>query len=126
MLLNDSVGQLTEGVTAEDIEAAPTRIMADLAMAAENASNFSQRNNIELDLAYLSGDWRGLPGNIERFLNESDCNQATWAPGIIAASGLADRRWSSGTRRSRGTRTRSSTSTTLAASNELNPNSCVW
>jgi TolB-like protein len=91
MLLNDSVGQLTEGVTAEDIEAAPTRIMADLAMAAENASNFSQRNNIELDLAYLSGDWRGLPGNIERFLNESDCNQATWAPGIIAASGLAGR-----------------------------------
>mgnify|MGYP001814783981 FL=1 len=91
LLLNDSTGQITDGVTPENIEEAPTRIMADLAMAAENASNFSQRNNIELDLAYLSGDWRGLPGNIERFLDESGCNQATWAPGIIATSGLAER-----------------------------------
>ena len=91
LLLNDSTGQITDGVTPENVEEAPTRIMADLAMAAENASNFSQRNNIELDLAYLSGDWRGLPGNIERFLDESGCNQATWAPGIIATSGLAER-----------------------------------
>jgi len=60
-------------------------------MAAENARNFDERNNIELDLAFLSGDWRGLPGYIERFLAEDSCDQATWAPGIIAVSGLAGR-----------------------------------
>ena len=91
MLLDNSVEQLTDGVTPQDIEEAPVRIMADMAMAAENASNFSERNDIELDLAYLSGDWRGLPGYIERFLAEGGCNQATWVPGIIAASGLASR-----------------------------------
>ncbi len=60
-------------------------------LAAENARNFSERNNIELDLAYLSGDWRGLPGKIERFLADSGCEDPNWVAGIIAASGLADR-----------------------------------
>ncbi|MCW8924685.1 MAG: hypothetical protein OQJ84_00345 [Xanthomonadales bacterium] len=91
MLLDDSVGQVNEGVTPQDIEAAPARIMEDLAMAAENARNFSERNNIELDLAYVSGDWRGIRGYIERFLADNGCDEATWAPGLIAASGLSSR-----------------------------------
>jgi hypothetical protein len=65
--------------------------MADLAMAVENARNFSERNDIELDLAYLSGDWRGIPGYIERFLTDNGCYEATWVPGLIAASGLSSR-----------------------------------
>jgi adenylate cyclase len=91
MLLDNSVGQITDGVTPEDIEQAPARIMEDMAIAAENASNFSERNAIELDLEYLSGDWRGLRGDLERYLDESDCTNPTWVPGIAAASGLADR-----------------------------------
>ena len=89
MLLDDSVGQDHEGVTAQDIEEAPQKIMADLSKAAENARNFPERNDIEFDLAFLSGDWRGFQGYIERFLAEDGCNEATWAPGIIAVSGLA-------------------------------------
>ncbi|HEY5775943.1 MAG TPA: hypothetical protein VIS57_07660, partial [Xanthomonadales bacterium] len=91
MLLDDSVGQVNEGVTPQDIEEAPARLMADLAEAAENARNFSERNNIELDLAYVSGDWRSLPGDIERFLADSGCDEANWVSGIIAAYGLANR-----------------------------------
>lgn len=91
MLLDDSIGQVNEGVTPQDIQEAPARIMGDLAMAAESARNFSERNNIEMDLAYLSGDWRGIHGYIERFLADSGCDEATWAPGLIAASGLSSR-----------------------------------
>ncbi len=91
MLLDNSVGQKTDGVTPEDIEEAPVRIMEDMAMAAETASNFADRNAIELDLAYLSGDWRGLQGNLERYLEDSGCNNPNWVPGIAVASGQAER-----------------------------------
>jgi len=91
MLLDNSVGQLTDGVTPQDIEEAPARIREDLAMAAENASNFSERNAIELDLSYLSGDWRGLRGDLERYLDGSGCSNPTWVPGIAVVAGQADR-----------------------------------
>ncbi len=91
MLLDDSVGQVNEGVTAQDIEEAPAIIIADLATAAENARNLSQRNNIELDLAYVNGDWWGFPGKVERFLTDSGCEDANWVPSIVAAYGLAGR-----------------------------------
>lgn len=89
MLMDDAIGQKHEDVTPQELEEAPQRIMADLSAAAENARNFSERNDIEFDLAFLSGDWRGFQGYIERFLAEDGCNEATWAPGIIAVSGLA-------------------------------------
>jgi len=91
MLLDDSLGQVDEDVTQQDLEEAPQKIMTDLSAAAENARNFSEKNNIELDLAFLSGDWRGLQGDVDRFLQEDGCAQAAWAPGVIAASGLAGR-----------------------------------
>jgi TolB-like protein len=89
MLMDDAIGQKHEDVTPQDLEEAPQKIKADLSAAAENARNFAERNDIEFDLAFLSGDWRGFQGYIERFLSEDGCNQATWAPGIIAVSGLA-------------------------------------
>jgi TolB-like protein len=90
MLLDDAVGQVNEGVTAQDIEEAPARIIADLATAAENARNLSQRNNIEIDLAFVNGDWQRLPGKVERFLTDSGCEDPNWVSGIVAAYGLAD------------------------------------
>jgi TolB-like protein len=89
MLMDDAIGQKHADITPQELEDAPQKIMADLTKAAENARNFSERNDIEFDLAFLSGDWRGFQGYIERFLSEDGCNEATWAPGIIAVSGLA-------------------------------------
>ena len=91
MMLDDSVGLSTEDVTPQDLEEAPAGVMEDMAMAMENASNFSERNNIELDLAYLSGNWRGMRRNLERSLDDSGCTDSTWVPGIAAVSGLSDR-----------------------------------
>ena len=91
MLMGQASGQPMTGVTEEDIAKAPDQIISDLTMAADNARNFSERNDIELDMAYLSRNWRGLQGSVERFLSGDGCNQATWAPGIIALYGFADR-----------------------------------
>ena len=91
LLLDDSLGQDIGGVTREEIDAAQDNAVADLTMAAENARNFSERNDIELDLAFLTGNWHGLQGNIERFLANDGCNQAQWVPGIIALFGIAER-----------------------------------
>lgn len=91
MLMNHAVGQPMNNVTEQDIAEAQGHIMSDLALAAENARNFSERNDIELDMAFLTGNWRGLQGNIERFLADSGCNQAAWAPGIIGVYGFAER-----------------------------------
>ena len=91
MLMNHAVGQAMNNVTEKDIAEAQGHIMSDLALAVEHARNFSERNNIELDLAFLTGNWRGLQGNVERFLADSDCNQAAWAPAVIAVLGFADR-----------------------------------
>ena len=91
MLMGHSAGQPMNNVTEQDIAEAQGQITNDLALAVEHARNFSERNNIELDLAFLTGNWRGLQGNVKRFLAESDCNQAAWAPGVIAVLGFADR-----------------------------------
>jgi TolB-like protein len=96
ILLNDATKQpmnnVTEqDITEQDIEEAMNKATGDMTKAVEHARNFSERNDAELDLAYLTGNWRGMQGKVERFLAESGCNQAAWAPGVIATYGFADR-----------------------------------
>ena len=91
MLMDNATGQTPEGVTEQDLAEAPDIILANLAMAAEHARNSSERNNIELDQAFLSGNWRGMQQKLERFLAGSGCNQAAWVEAIAALYGAADR-----------------------------------
>ena len=91
ILLNQSVGQATTGVTGQDIAEAQNYLMTDLALAAEHARNPSELNNIELDKTYLSGNWRGMRQKLERFLAGSGCNQPGWVEPIAAMYGLSDR-----------------------------------
>ena len=91
MLLDDSTGRSPDSVTEQDLAEAPDNILADLNLAVEHARNFSERNDIEIDQAYLTGNWRGMQGKVERYLSESGCNQAAWLPGIAAVYGVSDR-----------------------------------
>jgi len=91
MLLDNAAGHPPEGVTEKDLAEAPDIIFTDLAMAAEHARNSSERNNIEMDQAFLSGNWRGMRRILERFLAESGCNTAAWVEPIAAMYGHADR-----------------------------------
>jgi adenylate cyclase len=91
LLLDDSVGTAIVGATRQEIDAAQENAVTDMTLAAENARNFSERNDIELDLAYMTGNWHGLQGSVERFLATGGCNQAQWVPGIVAMYGVAER-----------------------------------
>jgi TolB-like protein len=91
MLLADSAGLRDEDVTDREIEEAPAIIMSDLTKAAENARNFSERNDIEIDMAFIGGDWHNLPANVDLFLDGDSCDHAAWVLGIIAIYGLAER-----------------------------------
>ena len=91
MLLDSTTGPSPDGVTKKDVAEAPDIILADLTIASENARNTLERNNIELDQAYLSGNWRGMRQKLERTLIESGCSQAAWGEAIAAMYGVSDR-----------------------------------
>ncbi|MDH4020766.1 MAG: hypothetical protein OEU84_14320 [Xanthomonadales bacterium] len=91
ILMDQSVGNPMTGVTAQDIAEAQENLVTDLALAAEHARNSSERYNIELDQAYLSGNWRGMQQKLERTLAENGCSQAGWVEPIAAIYGLSDR-----------------------------------
>jgi len=90
ILFNTTTGQHMDGVTDEDVTQALEHATTDLATAAQYARNFEERNNIDLDLAYLTGNWRGMKGRVERFLNEHGCLESNWIPAIAIPYGYAD------------------------------------
>ena len=91
ILLNSVAGDVMENVSAQDIADAQNNAIADMTIAAEHARNFTERNNIELDLAYMSGNWHSLQGSVERHLSATGCNDTQWAAGVIALYGLSER-----------------------------------
>ncbi len=44
----------------------------------------------ELDLAFVSGNWRGLNGRIERALNESGCYEGNWTAIVADVFGYSE------------------------------------
>ena len=63
--------------------------VADLEAAAQHAPTTRLRFMAELDLAFLSGNWRGLPGRVERALAEPGCIEGNWTPSVVNIIGAA-------------------------------------
>jgi TolB-like protein len=89
LLLNDATGQSLDDIGAEEIATAGERVAADLQAAADRARTPQERNGTDLDLAYLSSDWRGMPARIERLVGEQGCSGPTWIPNIGVPFGYA-------------------------------------
>ena len=89
-LLNDAVaGDLVEGVTEEMLADAYASALADYEAAVRYAPSARQRNLAELDLAFLSGNWRGLSGRTERALAKKGCLDGNWTPTVANLLGYA-------------------------------------
>ena len=89
-LLNNAVaGDTIEGVTEATLADAFARAIADLEAASRHAPNAQSRNFAELDLAFLSGNWRGLSGRMEKALAEPGCLEGNWTPTIANIIGYA-------------------------------------
>ncbi|MCO4812923.1 MAG: hypothetical protein KC572_15085 [Gammaproteobacteria bacterium] len=89
-LLNNSVaGTPEEGITEAVLVEAYATAIADLEAAAQHAPTKRIRYIAALDVAFLSGNWRGLSGRLERALAEPGCLEGNWTPTIVNVLGAA-------------------------------------
>jgi len=89
-LLNNIVaGDLVEGVTDEMLADGYAQLVADLEAASRYAPTTQARSLAELDAAFLSGNWRGLAGRMEKALADPGCEEGNWTPTIANLIGYA-------------------------------------
>jgi TolB-like protein len=89
-LLNNSVaGVPAEGITEEILVDAYATAIADLEASVKYAPSTRLRYIVELDLAFLSGNWRGISGRVERALAEQGCLDGNWTPTVVNIIGAA-------------------------------------
>jgi TolB-like protein len=87
-MLNDAaVGRAHAGVTEEDLANAYPSAIADYEAATRHARTAQMRLMAELDLAFISGNWRGLSGRVDRLLDEPGCSGANWMATIAVVIG---------------------------------------
>lgn len=86
----DAAGANDIGMTREDLDEAYSIIIKDYEAAVEYAQNPEMRRLAELDLAFLSGNWRGISGRIERALSEPGCIDGNWTPIIASFFGYSE------------------------------------
>jgi adenylate cyclase len=87
-MLNDAAsGRTATGVTEEDLAKAYPAAIADYEAARRYARTEKMRHMAELDLAFISGNWRGLGGRVEQSLAELGCEEANWMPTIAVVIG---------------------------------------
>ena len=91
ILLSSAARMHLTGVTDQELAGALDNLTADLAAAIEHAASPQERNNLELDQAFLLGNWRGLPARIERFAGQQGCAVSTWVDFVAFPFGYADR-----------------------------------
>ena len=90
-MLNDVVtGTQHEGVTEQTLVDAYQTVLADYEAAARFAPTDQLRYLAELDLAFLSGNWRGLAGRLEKALADSDCRlDGNWTATVANVMGYS-------------------------------------
>jgi len=89
-LLNDTVsGGTIEGITEQTQADAYQSALADYQAATQYAPTARLRYLAELDLAFISGNWRGLSGRLERVLAEPGCQDGNWTPTIANVLGYS-------------------------------------
>lgn len=84
---NNQPGGLTDPA---EIERAQAQAIADYEAALRLARTPQERNNADIDLAYVTGDWRGMPARLERHAGEQGCSGTNWLENISLPYGYAE------------------------------------
>lgn len=71
-------------------EEAAAKAIADYEAAVQYAPNSEIRNKMDMNLAFLNGNWRGLTGRIEQVLFTGGCSPDNWLPNMAGAFGYAE------------------------------------
>ncbi len=92
ILSDDSVNAYREHPVPEvEVAGAYAIAIADYAAAARYAETPDFRALVEADLAFVSGNWRGVGGRIERALDAPGCDDGNWLPIISDVFGYSER-----------------------------------
>ena len=90
ILLNDATRQPQLSVTPEMVSGAFQNAVDDLTASEQYARTASERHNAGFDLAFLTGNWRGMKGRVEQILNDQGCAKTNWLPPFAAVFGYAE------------------------------------
>ena len=93
LLNNAAFGRTDAGVTEEDLANAYPAAITDFEAAVRYARTEKMRQMAELDLAFLSGNWRGLSGRLDRALDEPGCSGSNWMASIAVIVGGHEERY---------------------------------
>jgi len=91
MLLNDATGEWNGDATQQEIDSALDLATSDFQAVVAHASTPQERNNAELDLAFITSNWHGLPARIERFIGEQGCSDSAWIQITAVPFGFASK-----------------------------------
>lgn len=90
LLSDHASGLYQDTLTEAEVRDAYDTIIADYEAAEKYATNTAPRSMTELDLAFVSGDWQGLGGRIERALAEPGCYQGNWIQIVTDVFGYSE------------------------------------
>jgi adenylate cyclase len=89
LLLDDATSVRPTRLSAPELADAWQRFTADLEAAIRNARTTEERQNLELQLAYLSGNWEGLGDRIDKVMDQTGCDFSSWVESIAGPFGHA-------------------------------------
>jgi len=90
-LNNDRItGMSPSHATPEEFAGALDHAVADLTAANQHARTPEEQLLTEYDLAFISGNWRGITGRFERTLGNADCNKGSWTAPFANLFGYAE------------------------------------
>ena len=90
LLTDDASGVYGAEFTDEEAGNAHSIILADYQAAERYSTSTSQNIMADLDLAYISNDWRGIGTRMERAVNEPGCHTGNWIQIIAPIFGYAE------------------------------------
>lgn len=93
-ILNDvAIGIAPEelGIREDELPEVAAAVIADHEAAVKFARTAELRHAAELDLAFISGNWRGLGGRIDRALESDGCEATGWQSIVADAFGYSAR-----------------------------------
>ena len=90
-VLDHSMDTQTLGTADEEITETFELAKADYERAILFAKTSEERASLELDLAFLTGNWRGMTDRIEKLLEQTGCISSGWYEGVTLPYGYAER-----------------------------------
>ncbi len=90
-ILADDSANSPEPVPESEVAGAYAAAIADYESAVRHAQTSESRSRTEVDLAFVSGNWRGLGGRIERVLGDTSCDDSNWLSILADVFGYSER-----------------------------------